>query len=496
MMDRRRLLMLGGITAGGVVGGAILLPAGPTPAAAPGATGHDGHGLGYQPVAGTQTAPSSRPVSPFTRRMPVPRELKPVTRTRAGVDVYQIPIEPAQVELLAGHPTPVRTYAGQFVGPTIRAKRGRPVRVTFTNKLDVASNVHLHGGHTPSSSDGHPMEIMNPGQSRTYEYPNNQQGATLWYHDHAHHLEAENVYYGLHGMYIIDDDTESSLNLPSGAYDVPIMLRDCQLDGNGQLVYPGTHPRDRTTILANGVITPHFPVAARKYRFRLVNTANNERTFRLTLGGVPMTQIASDGGLLPAPVPRTEVVLGPAERTEIVVDFSGKPVGSSVVLYDVSGPVLRFDVTRIAADPSKVPSTLRPLPLLANPTYERDVVFKFDISGAAPLGLVNGQVYDPNRIDFKVKRGTTEIWHIKNDDADLGAPHAFHMHLEQFRVLDRNGGPPTLDDAGRKDTVFVAPGETVRIQVTFTEYLGKYVYHCHYLEHSAMGMMAQMEIVE
>ncbi|HEX6358891.1 multicopper oxidase family protein [Actinophytocola sp.] len=484
LLNRRRLLTLGGITAGGILGGAVLLPKGQTPA--PGGTGHNGHGV--EPVAGTR---SIRPETQFSQRMPVPRQLTPTRAT--GVDLYRIPIQPGQAEFRTGHPTAVRTYAGQFVGPTIRAKTGRPVRVTFTNELDVASNVHLHGGHVPQSSDGHPMDMIAPGQSRTYDYPNTQQGATLWYHDHAHHLEAENVYFGLHGFYIIEDDAEKNLGLPGGPYDVPIMLRDAELDANGALVYP-SHPPNRTTILANGVVTPNFPVAARKYRFRLLNAAN-ERTFSLSLGGAALVQIGSDGGLLPAPVVRSEIVLGSAERADVVIDFSGHPIGSHLVLYDVSGPVLRFDVTRAAPDPSVVPAVLRPLPALPPATVERDIAMKFDLSGAEPVALVNGRPYDPNRVDFRVKRGTTEIWHVRNDDVEFGIPHTFHLHLEQFRVLDRNGAPPSLDDAGRKDTIFIAPGETVRVQVTFTDHLGKYVYHCHYLEHSALGMMAQMEVV-
>lgn len=487
MLDRRRLLKLGGITAGSVVGGTVLLSTAHNPAAASGPT--TGHHAGVVPVAATQAVP---PATPFTRRMPVPRELSPA-RT-PGADVYRIPIQPATVEFVAGQPTPVRTYGGQFVGPTIRARTGRPVRITFTNRLDTPSNVHLHGGHVPQSSDGYPMDVIAPGQSRTYDYPNRQQGATLWYHDHAHHLEAENVYFGLHGFYLVEDDAERGLGLPTGSYDVPIMLRDAQLDENGGLVYAPT-PGGRTTILANGVVTPHFPVAARKYRFRLLNAAL-ERTFRLTLGGAELTQIASDGGLLPAAVRRSEIVLGSAERTDIVIDFANHPVGTQLVLYDVTGPVLRFDVTRHAADRGQAPTQLRPLPALAPATVERDIAMKFDISGSYPVGVINGQPYDPDRVDFQVKRGATEIWRIKNDDVLLGLPHTFHMHLAQFRVLDRNGAPPTPDDAGRKDTVFVAPGETVRVQATFTDYLGKYVYHCHYLDHSTLGMMGQMEIIE
>jgi FtsP/CotA-like multicopper oxidase with cupredoxin domain len=490
MMDRRRLLTLGGITAGGVVGGALLLPPAPRAASSGGAPSHTKHEPAYTRVAGTRTV---RPGTEFTRRMPVPRELTPVRR-RDGVDIYRIPIQAAQHEFRPGVPSPVRTYAGRFIGPTIRARTGTPAAITFANRMDVPTTVHLHGGHVPAVSDGHPMDIIAPGGSRTYQYPNTQQGATLWYHDHAHHIEAENVYKGLHGFYILDDEAERGLRLPGGQYDVPIMLRDVQLDADGALVYPPGVPPDGYTILANGVATPHFPVAARKYRFRLLNSSN-ERIFRLTMGGVQMTQIASDGGLLPAPVPRTEIVLGSAERMDIVVDFGSLPVGSHVVLYDVTGPVLRFDVTRTASDPSRVPATLRSLPALGAATVERDVSMRFDLSGTEAIGLVNDLPYDPSRVDFTVKRGTTEIWRVRNDDVEFAIPHTFHMHLEQFRVLDRDGLPPGPDDAGRKDTVFVAPGETVRVQVTFTEHLGTYAYHCHYLWHSEVGMMAQMKIV-
>jgi len=489
MINRRRLLTVGGLTAGGVVGGVLLLPPGPKAASGPGTAEHAVHIPGLTPVAGTRTA--SPTVTPFSRRMPVPAELTP--RRRDGVDVYQIPIKAAETEILAGHPAAVRTYGGSFIGPTIRAKTGTPVRVTFANQLDVPANVHLHGGHVPQNSDGHPMDTIAPGQSRNYDYPNSQQGATLWYHDHSHHLEAENCYKGLHGFYIIDDPAEAGLGLPTGEFDVPIMLRDVQLDANGALVWPSIPP-DRTTILANGVITPNFPVAARKYRFRLLN-AGNESILRLKLGGLQMTQIASDGGLLSAPVTRTEIVLGSAERVDIVVDFSQQPIGSKFVLQDATGPVLRFDVTRTAVDRSRVPARLRALPALRTATVERDVTMRFDLSGPEPIGLVNERPYDPDRIDFRIKRGTTEIWRITNTDTEFGIPHTFHMHLEQFRVLDRDGAPPGLDDAGRKDTVFVNAGETVRVQVTFTEFLGKYAFHCHFTDHSAIGMMAQMEIV-
>jgi spore coat protein A len=491
MIDRRRFLRLGGLTAGGAVGVAMIPKGGTTSAAAAGAPAavHADHQTGVQAAA---AAPAG-PVAPFgTIQMPVPRTLTP-TRAADGADVYQIPIQPAQVELMPGHPTTARTYGGQFTGPTIRARTGRPVRVTFTNQLDLNANVHLHGGHNPHAGDGYPTEVIAPGQSRTYEYPNRQQGATLWYHDHAHMLESENIYFGLHGFYLLEDDAETRLGLPTGDFDVPIMLRDCALDANGALV-TGLEPSGRTTVLANGAVTPFFPVAARKYRLRLLNSSLS-RTFRLTLGTAPMTQIGSDGGLLPAPVQRTEIVIGPAERADVVVDFTGKPIGSQLVLFDVTGAVLRFDVTRTAADASQVPARLLPAAVLPPATVRRNVVFTFDVTGPSPVGLINGRPFDPDRVDFEVKRGATEIWTITNGDAALGAPHTFHLHLEQFRVLDRNGRKPMPTDEGRKDTVFLAPGETVRVQTTFTDYLGLYVFHCHFPEHSSMGMMAQVNIV-
>jgi FtsP/CotA-like multicopper oxidase with cupredoxin domain len=337
--------------------------------------------------------------------------------------------------------------------------------------------------------------VIDPGSARVYDYPNGQPGATLWYHDHSHHTEADHVYRGMHGFYLLEGEDEAQLGLPSGPYDVPILLRDVELDANGQLIV-FDDPANRTTILANGKSQPYFPVAARKYRFRLLNGAN-ERVFTLQLEGAPMVQIATDGGLLPAPVPRSELVLGSAERAEIVVDFAGCPLGSQVLLVDASGPVLRFDVTRTVADRSQVPATLRPLPALPPATTVRDVVLSFSLPpGELPVGLVNGQPYDPTRVDFLVNRGSTEIWRIYNADTDFGGfLHTFHLHLTQFRVLDIDGAPPPIDQLGLKDTVLVPPGKTVRLQATFADYLGKYAFHCHFNEHSSLGMMAQMEIV-
>ncbi|GAA4432120.1 multicopper oxidase family protein [Actinokineospora soli] len=441
------------------------------------------------------TASSSPPFTAFAARMPVIPELAPVLRTRT-TDYYRLRVQNQNMEILPGFQTPVLTFGGSLPGPTIRTRVGRRVRVSVENSSQGGTNVHLHGAYVAAEHDGHPMDTIASGASRVYEYPNAQQGCTLWYHDHSHHTEAEQVYRGLHGVYIIDDPAERTLGLPSGQYDVPITLRDALFDAGGNMLWGG-NPAERDVILANGKPVPHFPVAARKYRLRFVNGAT-ERMFHLSLaGGEEMVQIGTDGGLLPAPVPRTGITIGSAERVEVVVDFGKYPVGTQLVLNDVLGPVMRFDVTHTAPDPSRVPATLRALPVMPNATVTRNIELSFDMTGTMPLGLMDGKPFDPARVDIQIKRGATEIWNIHNADLQLGGiKHTFHMHLVQFEVLSRGGLPPTLDDRGRKDTVYVHPGETVQVKAHFdTEYLGKYLYHCHFLEHSSLGMMAQMEII-
>ncbi len=441
---------------------------------------------------------------PFSVRMPVPPTLRPVARTE-DTDVYRLDILPADLELLPGVRTPCLTFGGSFVGPTIRAKEGRRVLVTYRNRLPETANVHLHGGHVPADSDGHPMQVIDPGAERRYEYPNRQPGATLWYHDHSHHLEAEHVYRGMHGFYLIEGEDESRHRLPSGEYDVPIAIRDAQFDPNGGLVHGD--PAARNVILVNGRSKPWFPVAARKYRLRVLNSSTL-RFLKLNFGSLPVHQIGSDGGLLPAPVDRTgtDFPLAAGERMDLVVDFSGLAVGSKAMLTnqgqftgdDRIEPVLCFTVDRRERDRSRLPGALRPLPELPPATVHRELTLSFDLNGT-PVGLVNGLPFDADRVDQRIRRGTTEIWTVTNgDSATKYGPiqHSFHMHLTEFRVLDRDGRPPLPGDIGLKDTVPVPPGTSVRVQATFGDYLGRYMYHCHMLEHSSAGMMGQMEIVD
>ncbi|WP_027941670.1 multicopper oxidase family protein [Amycolatopsis taiwanensis] len=481
MLNRRRALTLGGVAVGSALMSAYSGISGTSEASA--MAGMDSP----PPTAGPKPK-----ITPFAVRMPVPPTQRPVA-VGDGMDVYHQTIRVVDEEMLPGLRTSVYTYGSGFVGPTIRARSGRPVIVRRTNRLPVRTNTHLHGGHVPADSDGHPMALMEPGESRTYCYPNEQPGATLWYHDHAHVLEAEGVYRGLHGFYLLESEDERYLGLPSGYYDIPIMLTDAHFDANGKMIFITDDGGGRKTLLANGRPQPYFPVAARRYRFRLLN-GSNMRIFRLNLGGQVMTQIGSDGGLLPEPVEQTEFVLAPAERIEIVIDFARYRRGTKLVLADGDRPVLRFDVQWEEEDYSRVPDTLRPLPRLFDGPTDRQITFTSNLK--EHKFFIDGKTYDANRIDAWVERNSTEIWRITNADA-AGFQHSMHLHLVQFRVLDRDGAPPWPGESGLKDTVLVPPNTSVRIKIPFDGYRGVYVYHCHMLDHSAFGgMMAQFQVTD
>ncbi|WP_031510720.1 multicopper oxidase family protein [Streptomyces megasporus] len=453
---------------------------------------------------GKAPSPRTSATEPFTVPLHVPVPLRP--RRMIGHDFHQLTTAESRVELLPGAPTPIRGYNGQFA-PLIVARRGRPVLIRQVNRMDVPFAMHLHGGHVPQRFDGHPMYQAEPGDVRYYHYPNKQRASTLWLHDHSHgdghgheHSDsAESIYRGLAATYVLTDGFEDALPLPKGRYDVPLQIRDAKFEDDGTLSYDPQGFADRPTFLVNGRPRPYFEVAARKYRLRLMNTAN-DRFFLLRLrDGAPMTQIASDGGLLPAPAQVWAVPLWPGERIDVVVDFSNYPVGSQVVLESLASfpgetpDVMRFDVVRKADDPSRVPGELRPAPDLGTPVLEREFRMRFDPQTGRHL--INDRVFDMHRVDFRSRLGKTEVWRVVNEDVEMGLPHSMHPHLAQFRILDRNGRPPGPTEAGLKDTVTVAPGETLRFAVKFTDYTGLFMYHCHMMNHVDMGMMGQMEVV-
>lgn len=458
---------------------------------------------------------SGKPVvttTPFGRPLAVPPVLSP-TSSDATTDYYDLNIAEAEVEIIPGKSTRVIAFNGMTPGPTIRARVGRQSIVNFHNGLPATTLggvtgktvIHLHGGHTPSADDGFPTDYVNPGSNRTCAYPNNQLPATLWYHDHTMDVTGPHVWYGMAGFYILTDDYEESLGLPSGEYEVPLVIQDRNLDANGQLVYTDDILGETgNTILVNGVIQPYFNVARRKYRFRILN-GSNARFYRLALSSdQPFTVIGMEGGLLPAPMTVTSITLAPSERADVVVDFSGNIAGSEMLLNNTlessSSPafnIMRFNITTTATDTSVVPATLRPLTRLdpATATVQRN----FTLAGGtgmmgAGTWTINGVAFDPNTVIASPKLGATEIWSFTNMGM-MGMDHPIHVHQALFQILDINGAAPPATHAGWKDTVVVPAGGSARIIVKFTDYTGKYVMHCHVLEHEDHAMMARFDVM-
>ncbi|MEV4315384.1 multicopper oxidase domain-containing protein [Actinocrispum sp. NPDC049592] len=447
---------------------------------------------------------SAPKVAAFQQQLPIPPVLSPVYSDRS-TDYYEMTIKQATAEILPGVQTNVLTFNGSFPGPTIKATKGRAIKVTVTNGGDSPAAVHLHGGNVPHDSDGHPLDVIQPGKSRTYDYPNAQRAGTLWYHDHAHHLESEHIYRGLAGMYLIEDRTEAP-TLPRGQFDIPLMFRDVALDDQGQLLWGNFDADRRNILLVNGVPQPQLKVRRRLYRLRLANVSN-DRLMKVKLSnGAEFLQIGTDGGLMARPVRRTEIGLFPAERVDVVVDFSNVAGGSQVKLINSLGEnpgcteVMAFQVTEGARrgqpddDDASVPQKLSVLPPIGAPVMTtRKVVLSFDFQNA--VFMINGKTYDPQRVDFTVKRGSTEIWEVTNADPDP-IPHSMHVHLVQFRVLDRDGKPVEPWEAYPKDTVSIPSGQTVRILIKWdSQFTGIYPFHCHFVGHSSMAMMAQVNIV-
>lgn len=413
-------------------------------------------------------------------------------------DLYELTMRPADVEILPGRRTRVWGFNGSFPGPTIRVEQGRPVVVRQVNHLSVPTATHLHGGYVSPKDDGHPMDLVEPGARKDYFYPNDQLTATLWYHDHTHHFTSRNVYRGLAGLYVIEDPGEADLNLPRDDFDVPLIIQDRSFRASGALKFSNRHDSVLgDTYLVNGRPAPFFEVANRKYRFRLLN-ASNSRNYTLALDSLqPLTQIGSDGGLLAAPHLTPTIPLWPAERAEIVVDFSIYPVGTSVTLVDRVGedptetvPIVRFDVVREEDDPSSLPASLRPVDRLAEGQVERQ--FELTLDPTVNQWLINGKAFSEDRIDVRPRLDDVEVWAFKNSS---NMTHPMHIHLSMFQMLDRDGVPVTGGESGWKDTVRVESQETVRLAIKFIDFTGRYVFHCHNLAHEDHGMMAQLKVL-
>ena len=531
----------------------------------------------------------------------------------------RIQMRPAHVQLHSDlPPSQVWTYEGSLPGPIIEVERGQRLQVEWVNaipadepypviaftapddtqnepgrsgrsanaivaRLSLWTVVHLHGGRTAAVSDGWTENAMLSGQSNTSDYTNDQPAALLWYHDHGMGITRFNVFAGLAGLYIIRDAEEAALHLPTGPYEIPLLIQDRNLetapDGSftGRLLHKvedGTMEFYGPFTLVNGTIWPYLPVEARQYRLRLLN-GSNARIYRLVLldeSGTPVhsyiKQIGTDGGLLGRPVglPANGLVLAPAERADLIVDFRSLP-GQRLRLLNTAGApfdnspasqqpgtpdlenrlphpeVLEFRVSSHAVEDSFVlPTELSPsyrrlahdrLPphhrhrIVAMVEYPAGMLTFHELAlvpdgeataGGARLSVTDEQgttrqyrtvaTHFEDTVNWFVAYGSTEVWHVLNLTEDT---HPFHVHLVQFQVLSRDrynkegfqpatGGTTTpvsfqihgtLDEneLGWKDTVRVNPGEMVTIAATFDGFTGRYMYHCHILEHEDHDMM-------
>ena len=511
---------------------------------------------GSDRVARTLTSEAPLP-KPFTSDLPILPTLKPTGR-RGGQDLYEITQRAADREILPGLKTSVWGYDGQFPGPTIAARRGEPIVVRMHNQLAVPTTTHLHGGITPAASDGYPTDLTVPrgytkrvdaavhamstggGQKmamgptgtrpdpkvwtvhqgfKDYEYPIEQRSTMLWYHDHRMDFTGPQVWRGLAGAFIVRDEQEDKLGLPAGDKELVLVICDRAFAASGAFLYPSldetliNHAGTKSeytngvmgdVILVNGAPWPVAKVANTRYRLRLLN-ASNARQYSLQLHATagekrpPFVQIGSDGGLLAEPQRLTSIPIAQAERFDVIVDFSKYPVGTELVLTNsldkgTTGQVMKFVVDREEKDQST------PLPKRLVPDFEvlkksqavtaRRFDFRFNYD--AKTWTINGNPFDPTKSLASPELDTVALWHLSSNAND--SSHPVHMHLAHFQVISRNGHQPSLADAGWKDTVNLAPHGQVDVLVKFTGFKGRYMLHCHNLEHEDMAMMANFTV--
>jgi spore coat protein A, manganese oxidase len=484
----------------------------------------------------------------FVDPLPVPPIARPAgRRTHPAYPGRSLPYYRMEMRAFSARvhrdlpPTPLWGYDGRSPGPTFETARGEPLLIEWVNALPtkhflpidynvhgaertkpaVRTVTHVHGARAPAGSDGWPEDWFVPGHSALLHYPGVQDAASLWYHDHAMGITRLNIYAGLFGAFNVRDADERALGLPSGDCDLPLILCDRLIARDGQLYYPVSDDPSApwvpechgNVVLCNGKLYPHFDVEPRRYRLRLINVANT-RFFDLSLSqGHVFQQIGSDQGLLPAPLQRLRIELYPAERADVVVDFTGM-AGQTVHLHQQSEAILEFRVRdRGRPDPSVLPATLRPMPRIDPATAVRHRVLTVgeqdDASGNPMMMTLDRRMWsDP--VTEKPKQNTIETWNFVNITGDA---HPIHLHLVRFQIIDRRPfdlfawnasrivkyiGPaqlPPPHEAGWKDTVRADPGMVTRIAMRFEGEPGHYVWHCHYLEHEDNEMMRPYQLL-
>jgi spore coat protein A, manganese oxidase len=464
------------------------------------------------------------------------------------IPYYRVVMGPFEMKVHRdAQPTRMWGFGSQFPGPTFDIRSGQEILVEWANQLpekhflpvdhtlggagkdqpEVRSVVHLHGGKAPPESDGYPEDWTVPGKSALYLYPNHQDAAMLWYHDHAMGINRLNIFAGLLGAYILRDDTEDALHLPSGKYEIPLVICDRMFDKDSQLYYPVSDNPESPWIpeffgdayLVNGKLFPFLDVEPRKYRFRVLN-ASNGRFYRLSLSNQQGFQaVGGDQGLLGAPVELKKIVIAPGERLDLVLDFSARP-GEKILVQDDALTVMQFRVSASGASApdivqkpeSTLPAVLRPIERLAESSATKTRMLSLDevddlVQNPAKMLLNNTPWHMPVTEDPLLN--SVEIWNLINPTDDS---HPIHLHLVKFQILDRRRFqtfaylsekklkftsqpiPPEPSEAGWKDTVRAEPGMVTRIIIRFDGYPGRYVWHCHILEHEDNEMMRPYQV--
>jgi FtsP/CotA-like multicopper oxidase with cupredoxin domain len=452
--------------------------------------------------------------------LPIPPLLKD-DDPAPGRELFSLEVRQGTKAFLSGNVVPSYGYNGNYLGPVLRVHRGDLVSVAIQNKIDEATTLHWHGLEVDGAMDGGPFVLHPPGDRWQVDFRIDQPAATLWYHPHPHGLIGKQIYKGLAGLLLIDDEVTDKLPIPKqyGVNDIPLILQDRRFDLNGNMLYKTSqsdvvHGMIGNTMVVNGVVNPYLEVGTRKIRFRLLNGANAS-TYNISLSdGSQFFQIASDGGLLEAPVPMTSLVLSPGERAEIIVDFSHYKTGTTVFLVSPGFDILKCIISEYVKDDTVVPRKLASIEKISASLASTTRTFVLSQQGS--FVAINGQRFSPDRIDENVKAGATEIWDIYNagmggmmgGDMNFGGGHGmsgpggfmghsgmmggmghpFHIHSVQFQLLERDGQQPPPGERGWKDTVLLNPGEEVKVIARFM-HTGKFVYHCHILEHDDLGMM-------
>jgi FtsP/CotA-like multicopper oxidase with cupredoxin domain len=460
--------------------------------------------------------------------------------------------KPIEISILKGAPTKVLHYQAtlikgpkdtvvdiphSYLGSMIRLQKGQKVRINFHNALSQSSVVHWHGLHVPQMMDGHPQYAIESAETLVYEFEVMNRANMNMYHPHPHGATAKQVYLGLAGAVIVNDDEEAALDLPAGEYEIPLVIQDKQFDSDNQLVYsPNRHQRmtgvTGDTILVNGQANFHLDVESRAYRLRVMN-GSTSRIYKLAWDdGMPMTIIGVDGGLLEQPEVKPYIMLAPGERLDVWADFSARNEGSQLTLKSLafSGvmpkmamgmnrsslavgseyPICTIKVTRKVSESHKLPTKLAKIHRYGiHETANPNNPLPISISESPMSMLLNGRAYEFNHPlpSERVKMGSIQLLEIFHAQSNMGMggmnmtmPHPIHLHGQQFEIMSRSISGDTSDydsvregfiDSGLKDTVLVMPMERIKVIKPFQDFKGLYLYHCHNLEHEDMGMMRE-----